>query len=89
MPRPHKESHLIERIGWLRAAVLGANEGIISTASLFLGVAAAAAAKSDVLLAAEGCSEKNSTGHVVKAEDRIGRRHLNIEALGGMETCNE
>ena len=47
----HKESHLVERIGWLRAAVLGANDGIISTASLILGVAAAAAAKSDILLA--------------------------------------
>jgi VIT1/CCC1 family predicted Fe2+/Mn2+ transporter len=46
-----KESHLVERIGWLRAAVLGANDGIISTASLILGVAAAAAGKSDVLLA--------------------------------------
>jgi VIT1/CCC1 family predicted Fe2+/Mn2+ transporter len=47
----HKESHLVERIGWLRAAVLGANDGIISTASLILGVAAAAATKSDILLA--------------------------------------
>ena len=41
----HKESHLVERIGWLRAAVLWANDGIISTASLILGVAAAAATK--------------------------------------------
>ena len=47
----HKESHLVERIGWLSAAVLGANDGIISTASLILGVAAAAATKSDILLA--------------------------------------
>jgi VIT1/CCC1 family predicted Fe2+/Mn2+ transporter len=47
----HKESHLVERIGWLRAAVLGANDGIISTASLILGVAAAAAAENDILLA--------------------------------------
>ena len=47
----HKESHLVARIGWLRAAVLGANDGIISTASLILGVAAAAATKSDILLA--------------------------------------
>jgi VIT1/CCC1 family predicted Fe2+/Mn2+ transporter len=37
----HKENHLITRIGWLRAAVLGANDGIISTASLILGVASA------------------------------------------------
>jgi VIT1/CCC1 family predicted Fe2+/Mn2+ transporter len=51
MRRVHKESHLVDRIGWLRAAVLGANDGIISTASLILGVAAAAAAKGDILLA--------------------------------------
>ncbi|RTF51747.1 VIT1/CCC1 transporter family protein, partial [Serratia marcescens] len=37
----HRERHSIERIGWLRAAVLGANDGIVSTASLLLGVAAA------------------------------------------------
>ena len=49
--RLHRERHLIERIGWLRAAVLGANDGIISTASLILGVAAAASPKSDILLA--------------------------------------
>ena len=47
----HRETHLVERIGWLRAAVLGANDGIISTASLILGVAAASAGKSDILLA--------------------------------------
>ena len=46
----HTENDLVERIGWLRAAVLGANDGIISTASLILGVASAAASKSDVLL---------------------------------------
>jgi vacuolar iron transporter family protein len=46
----HTESHLVERIGWLRAAVLGANDGIISTASLILGVASAAVPKSNVLL---------------------------------------
>jgi VIT1/CCC1 family predicted Fe2+/Mn2+ transporter len=51
MRRLHRETHLVERIGWLRAAVLGANDGIISTASLILGVAAAAATKSDILLA--------------------------------------
>ena len=39
---PHSEHHLVERIGWLRAAVLGANDGIISTASLIVGVATAA-----------------------------------------------
>jgi VIT1/CCC1 family predicted Fe2+/Mn2+ transporter len=50
MNRPHRENHLVERIGWLRAAVLGANDGIISTASLILGVAAAAVSRNDILL---------------------------------------
>jgi VIT1/CCC1 family predicted Fe2+/Mn2+ transporter len=39
MRTTHKETHLVARIGWLRAAVLGANDGIISTANLILGVA--------------------------------------------------
>jgi vacuolar iron transporter family protein len=47
----HKERHFSERIGWLRAAVLGANDGIVSTASLIVGVAAAGAARSDVIIA--------------------------------------
>src|SRR6187200_1374276 len=49
--RLHPESHLVGRIGWLRAAVLGANDGIVSTASLIVGVAAAAATRNDVLIA--------------------------------------
>ena len=49
--RPHRERHRTIRIGWLRAAVLGANDGIVSTASLILGVAAAAVPKSEILLA--------------------------------------
>jgi len=49
--RHHPEKHLVDRIGWLRAAVLGANDGIISTASLIVGVAAAAAKQNDVLIA--------------------------------------
>ena len=47
----HRENHLIERIGWLRAAVLGANDGLISTASLIVGVASASPAKHEVLVA--------------------------------------
>lgn len=47
----HRERHLVERIGWLRAAVLGANDGIVSTASLIVGVAAASAGQADILLA--------------------------------------
>jgi VIT1/CCC1 family predicted Fe2+/Mn2+ transporter len=51
MARVHREYHLADRIGWLRAAVLGANDGIVSTASLIAGVAAASAGRSEVLLA--------------------------------------
>jgi len=48
----HNEAHLVARIGWLRAAVLGANDGIVSTASLIVGVAAAPGARpSEVMLA--------------------------------------
>ncbi len=45
------ESHFVNRIGWLRAAVLGANDGILSTASLIVGVAAATATQNEVLIA--------------------------------------
>jgi VIT1/CCC1 family predicted Fe2+/Mn2+ transporter len=51
MPKPHFEIHYADRIGWLRAAVLGANDGILSTSSLVVGVAAASAARSSVLIA--------------------------------------
>jgi VIT1/CCC1 family predicted Fe2+/Mn2+ transporter len=47
----HRERHRTERVGWLRAAVLGANDGIVSTASLVLGVAAAHGTRSSVLVA--------------------------------------
>ena len=49
--RLHPEYHRVDRIGWLRAAVLGANDGIVSTASLIVGVAAAAATQNAVLIA--------------------------------------
>jgi len=48
--RSHREGHLVGRIGWLRAAVLGANDGIVSTASLITGVAAAAATQNSILI---------------------------------------
>jgi VIT1/CCC1 family predicted Fe2+/Mn2+ transporter len=47
----HNERHLVARIGWMRAAVLGANDGIVSTASLVVGVAAAGAARGDIVVA--------------------------------------
>jgi VIT1/CCC1 family predicted Fe2+/Mn2+ transporter len=51
MRTSHRERHRTERIGWLRAAVLGANDGIVSTASLIVGVAAAGASRGEVLVA--------------------------------------
>jgi vacuolar iron transporter family protein len=51
MHKLHLERHYAERIGWLRAAVLGANDGIVSTASLVVGVAAAHTARGNVLIA--------------------------------------
>ncbi len=50
-PSAHAESHLVHRIGWLRAAVLGANDGILSVASVIVGVAAASTGRGDILLA--------------------------------------
>ena len=51
MSRTHSEWHRTERIGWLRATVLGANDGIVSTASLVLGVAASHATRGSLLVA--------------------------------------
>jgi VIT1/CCC1 family predicted Fe2+/Mn2+ transporter len=51
MPKRHREGHRTGRIGWLRAAVLGANDGIVSTASLVVGVANAGGSRHDVLIA--------------------------------------
>ncbi len=48
---PHSERHRSNRIGWLRAAVLGANDGIVSTASLMVGVAAASAGRNELIVA--------------------------------------
>ncbi len=50
MSRHHREHHRSDRIGWLRAAVLGANDGIVSTASLIVGVAAAGATHGNILV---------------------------------------
>ena len=48
---PHSETHRVDRIGWLRAAVPGANDGLVSTASLVVGVAAAATSHGGILIA--------------------------------------
>ena len=51
MVHDNEESHFAGRIGWLRAAVLGANDGIVSTASLIVGVAASHAARGEIVVA--------------------------------------
>ncbi len=50
MSRLHVERHVVDRIGWLRASILGANDGIVSTASLIAGVAAAGATQQNILV---------------------------------------
>src|SRR5271157_1548314 len=50
--RGHREHHVVGRLGWLRAAVLGANDGLLSTSSLIIGVASALGTHSSVLIAA-------------------------------------
>lgn len=51
-PQPeHKEHHVVERLGWLRAAVLGANDGVLSTSSIIIGVASAQGTPSSILIA--------------------------------------
>ena len=85
----YNEEHKSHRIAWLRASVLGANDGIVSTASLIIGVAAAHAAHGDILLA--GCAglvagamsmaageyvSVSSQADTEKAELELERRHL-------------
>jgi vacuolar iron transporter family protein len=88
-PGPHQSEHRTERIGWLRPAVLGANDGIVSTASLLLGVAAAQASYSGVLIAgvaglvsgamsmaAGEYVSVRSQADVEEAETEIERKHI-------------
>ncbi len=62
MPVRHRERHRAEHVGWLRAAVLGANDGILSTASLVLGVAATHGTRTNVLVA--GVARPGRWGYV-------------------------
>src|SRR6476659_5221850 len=83
MRRVHREAHLVGRIGWLRAAVLGANDGIISTASLILGVAAAGATKSNILLAAVAGlvagAMSMAAGEYVSVHSQADTEHADLE----------
>jgi VIT1/CCC1 family predicted Fe2+/Mn2+ transporter len=85
----HNEAHRSHRIGWLRAAVLGANDGIVSTASLIIGVAAADTAHGDILLvgiaglvagamsmAAGEYISVSSQADIEKADIELEKRHI-------------
>jgi VIT1/CCC1 family predicted Fe2+/Mn2+ transporter len=81
MSRLHKEVHLVERIGWLRAAVLGANDGIISTASLILGVASATATQSEIILA-------GVAGLVAGAMSMAAGEYVSVSSQSDTETAD-
>jgi VIT1/CCC1 family predicted Fe2+/Mn2+ transporter len=71
----HSEIHMVHRIGWLRAAVLGANDGIVSTASLVVGVVAAGSGRGAVLVA--GLARSTVDSRVLRvASARISRDSL-------------
>src|SRR6202140_2316855 len=83
MPASNKERHRTERIGWLRAAVLGANDGILSTSSLVLGVAAAHATHSNVMIAGVAGlvagAMSMAAGEYVSVHSQADTEHADIE----------
>ena len=83
MHRRHHEGHLTGRVGWLRAAVLGANDGIVSTASLVLGVAAAHASGQNVLVAGVAGlvagSMSMAAGEYVSVHSQADSEHAELE----------
>lgn len=74
----HHENHVGTRIGWLRAAVLGANDGIVSTASLIIGVAAATARTTDIIIA-------GSAGLVAGAMSMAAGEYVSVSAQADTE----
>jgi len=91
----HRERHLTRRIGWLRAAVLGANDGVVSTASLIVGVAAAHATHSAILtagvaslvagamsMAAGEYVSVSSQADMEEAETEVERKELENDSAG-------
>ena len=83
MSRGHRESHKSDRIGWLRAAVLGANDGTISVASLVVGVAAAGAPPSGILLTGVAGlvagAMSMAAGEYVSVQSQADTEHADIE----------
>src|ERR1700758_4062759 len=81
MPVRHREWHRTEHTGWLRAAVLGANDGILSTASLVLGVAAAQGTRSSVLVA-------GVAGLVAGAMSMAGGEYVSVHSQADTEKAD-
>src|SRR6478672_6251035 len=79
--RVHSERHLVGRIGWLRAAVLGANDGIVSTASLIVGVAAATTSQNEVLIA-------GVAGLVAGAMSMAAGEYVSVSSQADTETAD-
>ncbi len=77
----HRETHAVARIGWLRAAILGANDGIVSTASLIAGVAAAGAAQSSILLT-------GTAGLVAGAMSMAAGEYVSVSSQGDAEKAD-
>jgi VIT1/CCC1 family predicted Fe2+/Mn2+ transporter len=102
MEMPHNEMHRSHRIGWLRAAVLGANDGIVSTASLVIGVAAAGSAHHEIVIAgvagliagalsmaAGEYISVSSQADTEKADIELERKHLEDEPEFEMRELSE
>lgn len=77
----HSESHRTSRTGWLRAAVLGANDGIVSTASLILGVAASGASAQNIIVA-------GSAGLVAGAMSMAAGEYVSVSSQADTETAD-
>ncbi|MFN3817857.1 VIT family protein [Blastomonas sp.] len=77
----HSERHLVARIGWLRAAVMGANDGIVSTASLIIGVAAASTQSGDALVA-------GTAGLVAGAMSMAAGEYVSVSSQQDTETAD-
>ena len=77
----HSERHLVARIGWLRAAVMGANDGIVSTASLIIGVAAASTRSGDALVA-------GTAGLVAGAMSMAAGEYVSVSSQQDTETAD-
>jgi VIT1/CCC1 family predicted Fe2+/Mn2+ transporter len=77
----HRENHAVSRIGWLRAAILGANDGIVSTASLIAGVAAAGASASTILVT-------GTAGLVAGAMSMAAGEYVSVSSQGDAEKAD-